>query len=434
VEQIIEKGKGQSLLNQAVRWRTGAEYSTLLSGPGRAVNERDNLFEVWWSYRREADEMGIPGITTTVWSSVVQSSPLKISVADYPHGKYPFVLRTRERLGRQTTDSRGLSVPLATHQNEIKVQRDARGVNVQMKASPPLKTRIQRGAYEIVMGPNAQIPVQKMDDFDLVKMEDITQQSVEMEKATKMEANHYAGMMTVDADQNRVAVIQQDEIDNFNGLWSAVMSQALSLAQTFYSEEELSRVTGQTDMEMKLTAADVRGGFDVSIDIDARDLNMEFVMKKMKGYGELLAMDSTGTLDRATLIEWGAYSMDPVLGRRSVQPKGTVTKKMIDEERQNVSNMALGIEPMMNPDGVTNPEFRLQTVQATIQQSPKLATLYAQDEGFRTLVENYSAYLQQQATQEQNKVVGRLGTTPTQGVPGLYAAGAAAQGEAEGQA
>lgn len=420
VETLIEKGKGQSLLSYPLRWRQWAALSVTLAGPGRAVNERDNLFEVWWSYKREADELGVPGITCTVWSSVVTDTVGRKSVADYPHGKYPFVLRTRERLGRQTTDSRGMTVVLTTHQNEVKVQRDARGSYVQMLASPPMKIKPMRGAYELVLGPNAQIPVQKMDDFDLVTLPNFMQNSVEMEKVTRDEADHYAGLMRPDADQNRIGLLQQDEADNFFALWRAVFAQALPLAQSFYTEEELDRITGQMDMPLHLTPEDVRGGYDVAIEIDTRDLNMEFAMKKMEAFGKLLAMDAGGTIDRTPFTEWAAYAIDPILAKRSIQPAGSVTKKMIDEERSNVANMALGIEPVMDPNGTTNPQFRMQTVQQTIMQSPRLAAQFGQDQLFQELVQNYQKYLTQQANQEQNKIVGRLGTQPIQSAPGLY--------------
>jgi len=420
VETVIEKGKGQSLLTETLRWRQWTGLNITLAGPGRAVNERDNLFEVWWSYKREADELGIPGITCTVWSSVVMDTEARKSVADYPHGKYPFVLRTRERLGRQTTDSRGMTVVLTTHQNEVKVQRDARGAYVQMLASPPMKMKMQRGAYELVLGPNAQIPVQKMDDFDILTLPNFMQNSVEMEKVTRDEADHYAGLMRPDADQNRIGLLQQDEADNFFALWRGVFAQALPLAQSFYTETELDRITGQMDTPLHLTPEDVRGGYDVSIEIDTRDLNMEFATKKMDAFGKLLSLDSTGSLDRTPFTEWAAYAIDPILAKRSIQPAGSVTKKMVDEERNNVANMALGIEPVMNPDGVTNPQFRLQTLQQTITQSPRLAAQFGQDDLFRELVQNYQKYLTQQAVQEQNKTVGKLGTQPIQGAPGLY--------------
>jgi len=177
---------------------------------------------------------------------------------------------------------------------------------------------------------------------------------------------------------------------------------------------------------MKMTPADIRGGFDVSIHIDARDLNMESVEKKTKAFTALMSMDSQGTLDRSAFIKWGAYAVDPVLARLTITPEGTVTKKMIDEERANVSQMVLGLEPVMSPNGVTNPKFRMETVVQTVQQSPRLTQAYQSDQIFRDLLENYQKYLEQQINQEQNKVVGRLGTTPTQGVQGLYVGGSPA--------
>jgi hypothetical protein len=420
VETVIAKGKGQSVLSYPLRWRQWAAWSVTLAGPGRAINERDNLYEVWWSYKRAPNELGIPGIYCAVWSSVMMDRTARTSVADYPDGEYPFVLRTRERLGRQTTDSRGMSQTITTHQQEIKIQRDARGAYVQMVASPPVKVKTTRGAYEMVIGPNAQIPVQKMDDFDLVTMPNFLQNSVEMEKVTRDEADHYAGLMRPDADQNRIGLIQQDEIDNFLALWRAVFRKVLAMAQVFYSEEELDLVTGQMDTPLHLTPEDVRGSYHISIEIDARDLNMEFVAKKMDLYGKVLSMDSGGSLDRTPYTEWSARAVDPILARQSIQPAGSVTKKMLDEERNNVSNMAIGIEPIMNPEGTTNPQFRLQTVQQTIQQSPKLMALLGADETFKGLLINYQKYLQQQIAQDQNKLIGRLGTAPQQGVPGLY--------------
>lgn len=433
VEEIIEKGKGHSLLSYPLNWGRSTSAQFALSGPGRAVNERDNLFEVWWSYRREADELGIPGIVCTTWSSVCTDRWLKRTVAEYPDGEYPFVLRPRERLDRQTTSSRGLTVAISTHQQEIKVQRDARGAYVQLTASPPAKVKTTRGAYELVIGPNAQIPVQQMGDFELMTLPNFLQNSVEMESRTRAEVDDYCALMRPEADANRVALLQQDEAENFFALWRTVFGKVLSLAQTYYSNEELARVTGQADTPLNLTAEDVRGGYDVAIEIDMRDLNLEFALKKMEAFGKALSYDSGGTMDRAEFAAWSARSIDPILARRTVQPAGVVTQKMVDEERANVFGMALGVEPVMNPGGTTNPQFRMQAVQQTIMQSQKLMQLMQGDPAFQELLQNYMKYLQQQQNQEENKLVGRLGTQPTQGVPGMYA-GMAPGGMARGGA
>jgi len=146
---------------------------------------------------------------------------------------------------------------------------------------------------------------------------------------------------------------------------------------------------------------------------------MEFAMKKMKAFGDLRSLDTAGILDLGPLVEWAAYSLDPVLGRRAIKPQTNVTQKEISDEKNNLAQMAVGVEPEMPEQGI-NAQLRLQTMQQHIGQSPKLAQLYQGDELFRALVENRQKYLMQQVAQEQNKTIGRLGSAPLQG-PGANA-------------
>jgi hypothetical protein len=85
--------------------------------------------------------------------------------------------------------------------------------------------------------------------------------------------------------------------------------------------------------------------------------------------------------------------------------------------------MAIGVEPHMPEQGPTSPQLRLETMGRTVMQSPKLSQAYAQDDGFRALLENRAKYLTQWVKQDKNKIVGRLGTMPLQGEPGGPLAG-----------
>ena len=411
VDTLLDKGRGQSIGDQTGR---PVLDDISLSRPGGAVNETDHLYEIWWSYERRADELGVPGIYLSIWNISATEECAKCELHDDPGGGYPFYCRPRERLGRQLTDSRGLTRPLATHQQEIKTQRDARANYTQLVASPPRKTLMQRGAFELILGPNAQIPVQRMDDFELVQMPPFMNASVEMEATTRREFDEYAGRQTSEQEPNRIAMLQQAGVDSFFGLWREVMSAVLRQARRFYTPEELARVTGPGGESLALKPEDIYGEWDVMIEIDTRDLNMEFAMKKMKAFGDLRSLDPAGILDLGPLVEWAAYSLDPVLGRRAIKPQTNVTQKEISDEKNNLAQMAVGVEPEMPEQGI-NAQLRLQTMQQHIGQSPKLAQLYQGDELFRALVENRQKYLMQQVTQEQNKQIGRLGTAPLQG-------------------
>jgi hypothetical protein len=169
-------------------------------------------------------------------------------------------------------------------------------------------------------------------------------------------------------------------------------------------------------MASPLKPEDIRGRFDVLIEIDARDLNMEFAMKKLEAAGKLLTFDSGGQIDRSPWLEVVANGIDPVLARKSLRPQQNVTAKEVEAAKNALSQMATGIEPDMPVQGI-NAQLRMQTIMQSVQSSPKLQQQYQGDETFRGLLENYQKYLTQQVTQDQNKIVGKLGVAPMQGGP-----------------
>lgn len=411
VEAVIERGKGCSIVSVGAGGGDAGNLS--LSVENGIVNEQANLFEVWWSYEKRLDDLGYPGVWCTVWNGSVGEFIAKSELLDYQHGQYPFVLRTRERLSRQVTDSRGLTNPLATQQYEIKVQRDARSNYTQLATTPPMKKKMIRGAWDLVIGPGAEIPVRQMDDFDYLKPPPFPQTSIEMERTTRGDVDEYSGRMSKDANADRVALITQHEVGNFLALWRDVFGQVLALCQQYYSAIELGRVTGDYSDPAPLTMEDIVGRFDVSIEMDARDLNMEYVGKKLELYGKLIGYDAAGTIDRAALIEWAVSGVDPVLARKVLRPMDEVRQREVQDEKNAVAQLAVGIEAAMPTEGV-NAQLRLQVLAQTIQGSQQLTARYQGDEGFRALVDNRVKYLQQQVAQEQNKLVGQLGTAPLQ--------------------
>jgi hypothetical protein len=413
VEEIIARGRGQSVISGSLGQsmpRVGDKFS----GPGMAVNEQDNLFEIWWSYSRRADEMGVMGVYCVVWSGACDE-PIKVELRSNSHGKFPFVARPRERTGRQLTESRGLTRPLATHQTEMKIQRDARGNFTQLIASPPHKVRMDRPAFDLIIAPNAQVPVMRTDDVEyFVPPGQLPQSSIEIERTVRHEADEYVGRMTADQDPNRVAAKQQRTGDRFFGLWREVFTMVLDDCRDYYSAAEIARITGSTGEPAGLQPEDLSGRWDILIEIDSRDLNLEFAMKKLDALTKVASADPSGVLDRGPIAEWGAYTIDPVLARRTVRPQQNVTQREIDATKNAVAQMALGIEPDMPVQGI-NPQLRMQVLMQTVKGSPTLMQAYQSGGPFAQLLENYQKYLTQQVTQDQNKVVGRLGTSPMQG-------------------
>ena len=399
VEAVLERGKGDTVLSGGLSTR-------------EIVEEKDELYEVWWSYERRADELGVAGIYHVVWSGVVGDMVGWSGLSSYRHGKYPFVLARREIRGRSVRESRGMSVPIATHQNEIKTQRDARANYIQLTATPPKKRRVTTGLAQVLLAPDATIPMQKMDDFDLVRMPQFMGESVEMERTVRSEADEYSGRMTSNANADRTAILQQQGVNAVFSAMRSAMRMVLELCAQFYTPADLERVMGVGGAQ--LTGDGIDGRFDVTIEIDARDLNFEFAQKKLESYIKLLGLDANGEMNRSGLLEWSAYALDPVLARAVLRPAASASRQAISDEQGVLAKMALGIETPMAEGGVDAPQLRLQTLTQALTQSPRLVQAYQSDPLFQRLLENRQKYLTQQVVQEQNKVIGRLGTTPVQ--------------------
>lgn len=414
VEEIIEKGRGQSLLSGTLG-RSAPRTGERFSGPGLAVNEEDHLYEIWWSYSRRADELGVMGVYCTIWSAAEPDRAIKHELRPNRHGKYPFCVRPRERISRQLTESRGFAGPLGTHQTEIKVQRDARSNYTQLVASPPYKHRMDQGAFDLIVAPNAGIPVMKSEDIEWFSPPgQLPAASIEIERSTRRDVDEYVGRQTPEQDPNRVAAKQQRQGDRFFALWREVFLMVLSDCGDFYSTEELARITGLNGEPAGIKPEDLQGRMDFLLEIDARDLNLEYAMKKLEALTRIMSVDSGGTLDRTPIAEWAAFTVDPVLARRSVKPAGEVTQREIEATKNAVVQMANGIEPDMPVAGI-NPQLRMRVLMDTVGSSPQLIQLARQPGPFQQLLENYQKYLTQQLTQEENKVVGRIGTAPLQG-------------------
>jgi hypothetical protein len=190
----------------------------------------------------------------------------------------------------------------------------------------------------------------------------------------------------------------------------------IQLCQQYYTPAQLARVTGTDGQGVQMTPEDIRGGWDVMIAIDARDLNMEFAIKKLKAFADLVPLDAAGVLDRGPLVQWAAQSFDPVLARRALRPQENATQKEIEATKNAITQMSIGMEADMPVSGI-NPQLRMQTLMQTVGTSPKLQQQLQGDQLFAALVENYQKYLTQQLVQDQNKVVGKLGVTPMQSGP-----------------
>ena len=169
------------------------------------------------------------------------------------------------------------------------------------------------------------------------------------------------------------------------------------LVQEYLGDEELQRIAGISP-GLPTSQTEIQGAYDFAVKFDVRELDSDYVIGKMKAIIDLLPIDTAGTVD-------------PVLGQSVMSDQRGASQKTFDKVNQDVALMALGNEAAYTENDPTA-AMKMQFMQQIVQGNPKYQEALQGDERFQALLENYGKNLQQSVTQEQNKMIGRIGVQP----------------------
>ena len=187
------------------------------------------------------------------------------------------------------------------------------------------------------------------------------------------------------------------------------------LVQEYLGDEELQRIAGISP-GLPTSQAEIQGAYDFAVKFDVRELDSDYVIGKMKAIIDLLPIDTAGTVDRAKLMSIAVSMVDPVLGQSVMSDQRGASQKTFDKVNQDVALMALGNEAAYTENDPTA-AMKMQFMQQIVQGNPKYQEALQGDERFQALLENYGKNLQQSVTQEQNKMIGRIGVQPVKEEP-----------------
>jgi hypothetical protein len=191
-----------------------------------------------------------------------------------------------------------------------------------------------------------------------------------------------------------------------------VSVQIMALAQQYMTPEEVARITGNAQLAFNASPQDIRGRFDITAEFDARLLDNEALGAKLEYLAKILVpMDSFGVIDRAGLVKYMFQAVDPNLAGMLVQDIGKATQAEIEDEQTAFAKIAAGTEPPLK-EGGQNAQVRLQTLQQIIQSNPAVQQRYQQDEIFKKMIDARAQAFQFQLQQQQNAVIGRVGSQP----------------------
>ena len=100
--------------------------------------------------------------------------------------------------------------------------------------------------------------------------------------------------------------------------------------------------------------------------------------------------------------------IDPDWAEKLITDENAGAMKEIRDEQNNVALIMTGQEPPMK-QGV-NAKIRLEYLSKITQQSPEIAEALQQKPFVKALLENRAKFLQFQIQQQQNAIIGKLGT------------------------
>jgi len=370
----------------------------------------NNLIEIVYAYTKQIDEEGTPCIYYTAFTPQSISSGYFIhKKLGYAHGQYPFIPYRKEYIRKSINQSRGIPEILMTEQAEMKAQHDALRDRTSVETFPPILVK-RRAQGLTKIGPAVQIPIMSPDDFRFMEPPRGTPNlAFQIIQQVEKNAAMYFGIPNEMVPQQTTQLIQQSIVDDWLTVWAEVYTHVLQLCLQYMAPEELERIT---TIQLPQNITDIASQFDFEVKFDVRDLDNEYVMKKMQAISQfVLPMDSGGAIDRNKLVAQLCEAISPDIAKNIIIDQATASQKMYRDVQTDIALMLMGIEAQYTENDPTAPS-KLQYAQDVIQKNPKAQQALQGDQFFQALFQNYAKNLQMSIMQQQNKQIGRTGVTP----------------------
>lgn len=405
----------EAVLEQAPRQRAFEQISTTqthVDALSQVESEANKTWEIFRCYRKIISPLtDAPQTRMTVFSYFVPDAFGLDEPIHHARGLYPFVAFSREHVKRGMLETRGISRIAGTQQSEIKTNRDCRGAALQLATLPPVKYNALRGGINLALAPGRQIPVRSRDDFEFASPPPFPNAAIKMEESVRADVDEYFFRARPEGSPTRSQLGQQRLVNKWLNRWSTAFTYALGLLQEYMPEAELSQILS-VELGRELLPR-IAGEYTTTLKFDVRDRDMEFLSSKSKLLGDILMLDTQGQIDRAGLAAASLHAIDPTLARRFVRDMGSVTEQEVNDEKNNIVKMFLGMTVEPKESG-QNYQLRYQTLVQELQSNPKMQQAFSSDEDFQKKVTERLKHFEFMLQQQQNAQIGRVGVDPRQ--------------------
>lgn len=425
LERVETKGWDPKWAEQAIAtqgkvslWETEEKLTKSLTPSWSEIDTESHLIEVVHAYQQQLDEQNIPIVMCTVWCPHVSASgDVRPYAAHYPadnaHQELPFIPYQLERFSRRILASRGVPEIAYTWQLEEKTQCDMLGDLSSISVNPPRRTANARGQkYE--WGPGAQTVGRQGEQEVFQTNTSNAALSFNIMDMLRRRRSEYFGIM----DELVPAPLWQARLGHIIGTWLSSCEQmyrqiaALVLDEDNVPTPELERITGVDMQGIDRSPEAIARGYDWSMTFDARDLDMDYTLKKLETVANLaVPLDREGMVSYSKLVAAIVTQVDPSYAQALLGDPKEAAERVVSDVDAEFVRMYAGNEAHYTENDPAA-AMKQQAADYIVKENPKYQEAYQRDERFRATVDNYMKNLGQSVAQQQNKQIGRTGVKP----------------------
>jgi hypothetical protein len=389
------------------------------------TESRKGLFQVLDAYVRQVNADGIPAVYRFTYSGFVDRAATEKRIIRSKHGAFPFVACPRESLDRRLLSTRGVPGLVMTDQAGLKLLSDSFEDYTQETTHPPTIVPEGKPRFAMDLGPRGQIPLGSRDRFEYLAPPPYPIAADKYMDRVELRAARRFGRSWPGVPPDVTYLHKQAVVTRFLGYLADAFRMVLQDCYTFMATEQLARIMGGDPVQVDRSAYEIAGGFDVYLNYDVRDGDLEYVTKKTKAMVEIArSLDPDGVIPYASIVRRAVMSIDPTWAEDF--PPGDASAAMeVQTAKRDLALILAGVQPDMRP-GKGNWALRQQTIMQ--EMGPRVANPEAYppiSAASKVLLDRYLTFLDFQAQQAVNARTGRTG---------VEMADLAAAAEAEGAA
>jgi hypothetical protein len=401
-DRINSDGYDADFVEEAKKHK--GEFSSWLTQPNwrfTAQGSERDMIELHHFLHKNI-ENGTPQVYRTVFNDACVSKGLFAvhKPFEYNHNLYPLVAMRRSYDFRPLLTSIGISEEAYTDEGDIKAQQDGMTDRTELINSPPMVVPLLRAmGARSQYGPRAIMPALRPNEVTWPPLPPSDNTPVQVIQMVQARLDRRYSVSGPEVDPQMKVLRQQEIADETHGDIEQILEQTLKLSQQFDTDEFVQRVAGNPQMPWNVGVQDIAGEYEISVSMDMRLSDMNYVKEKMQLFQVALGMNQAGTARLNKIFDRIMGLIEPDAADLVESDQQDASQKEIDEEDAATAQILVGMEPRFPQSG--NHKLRLQrlisntfnsqnpAIQQTIQARPDIQKLLF------TRIKNHQNQIQQ---------------------------------------